>query len=1006
MPISPPSTVLSAMRRYQRSALFGGGIVLTVLALATFGMAVASIVHVHLASERRALTVEGLQLASEAVKAERVLRSTVYFAELIWAQRETAAGAEVERFRGNGGQMELRRGSGLQSMLFVSPSPAAPVPELGRFIALTSHLSATMAAITSEQHYDLSAYLYTPSRDLIVASPAPWPDQARIDASLANRTALFDALTRMNGKSIAPDNVTDPRNGLRAVRWVEPSRSPLTGIPSIRLTINAVDATGTPFAVFVSEIPVDLMLRSVSTDRFDGTFVVTNQEGVPITTSVGDAARPDVIAAAREVAGASGVAIRRASNGVYTASGPLGTTGWRLVYAYTWGDIVAGIWPQVRLTAILAAGLIGMLWVLLLWFNRRVFGPLLEQSARVVETEHLNRMLIETAPIGLGVIEAGTGRPMLFSPATTDVAERVITQTGSLFADIARRYVARRDAGIVHDDLALSTRDGDRIDLAISLAPARYRNANVLVAAFTDITDKKRVEQALRDAKHAAEDARQAADAANRAKSAFLSTMSHEIRTPLNAILGNLELIERMALPAAVAERLNVVVSSSNALLGIINDVLDFSKIEAGQISIESIPFDAAAVVRDVAAIFEPVADAKGLLLDCIVDDGLAARYLGDPTRVRQIASNLLSNAVKFTEAGDVLIEIHPAIDGAGRPSVAIGVSDTGIGISEAQQRDLFEPFTQADSTIARRFGGSGLGLSLCRRLVDLMDGTIEVSSVPGEGSRFVVTLPFPPTDAPMPDDDAALAPNDATTLAGRRILAVDDQPSNRELIRMQLEALGCRVELADSGADAFHRVNTDPFDLLLTDLNMPGMDGYVLARSLRVQGATLPIVVLTAHAEIEEHRRCKAAGIDAVLVKPVKLTVLDTTLRRLLGAGASPAARMVERDSIASIADARLPDTVHAALSRSTRDVLASLHDALRSHDADAVLRDLHTLRGMYAMIREFPVADACEEMERQERRGELGAVTTALDELASLAWQALAKRGASAAARDGAAE
>ncbi|WP_156441739.1 hybrid sensor histidine kinase/response regulator [Burkholderia sp. MSMB1078WGS] len=995
MPISPPSTVLSAMRRYQRAALFGGGIVLTVLALVTFGMAVASIVHVHLASERRALTVEGLQLASEAVKAERVLRSTVYFAELIWAQRETASGAEVARFRANGGQMELRRGSGLQSMLFVSPSPAAPVPELGRFIALTGHLSATMAAITSEQHYDLSAYLYTPSRDLVVASPAPWPDRARLDASLSNRTALFDALTQAGGKSIAPDKATDPRNGLRAVRWVDPSPSPLTGIPSIRLTINAVDTSGAPFAVFVSEIPVDLMLRSVSADRFDGTFVVTNQEGVPITTSAEGTARPDVLAAAREVAGASGIVTRRASNGVFTASGPLGTTGWRLIYAYTWGDLAAGIWPQVRLTAALAAGLIGVLWALLLWFNRRVFGPLLEQSARVVETEHLNRMLIETAPIGLGVIEAGTGRPMLFSPATNDVAERVVTETDSLFGDIARRYVEQRDAGIVHDDLALTTRDGDRIDLAISLAPARYRNASVLIAAFTDITDKKRIEQALRDAKLAADNARHAADDANRAKSTFLSTMSHEIRTPLNAILGNLELIERMALPAAAGERLRVVVSSSNALLGIINDVLDFSKIEAGQISIESIPFDAAAVVRDVAAIFEPVADAKGLLFDCIVDDGLAARYLGDPTRVRQIASNLLSNAIKFTDEGDVLIEINATTDDAGRPSIAIGVSDTGIGISDVQQRKLFEPFTQADSTIARRFGGSGLGLSLCRRLVDLMDGTIDVSSVPGEGSRFVVTLPFPPTDAPLPADDSALALGGAAALDGLRVLAVDDQPSNRELMRMQLEAIGCSVELAESGADALHRLNTQPFDLLLTDLNMPGMDGYVLARSLRAQGATLPIVALTAHAEIEEHRRCKAAGIDAVLVKPVMLATLDATLRRLSGATASPAARMPDSDSIG---DGRLPDAVHVALSQSAHGLLASLREALAGNDADAVLRDLHTLRGMFAMIREYPVADTCAELERQVKRGELAALASAFDGLESLVRQTLGRRGASA--------
>jgi len=993
MPHTQSSTVLSAMRRFRRSALLGGGIVLTVMALLTFGIAVASMIRAHIEGERRELAIEGQRMASEVMRAETVLRSTIYTAELAWNQRAADEGAdagEAAKFRAAGGRLVHPNDSGLHSVLFVSTTPDTPVPELARFTTLTDRISRTLAATASIQGYRFTTYFYTPSRNLVAISPFPWPDQAKLDAALANRAAFFDALTQdVSGAPAAPATVYNPRDGLHTVRWLEPYRNPLTGEPSIRMSIYALDAGGKPFAVFVCEIPVEAAMAPLLADRFDGTLVVLGAGGAPIAVSAGGDRRLDVLAAVREVSAVSeGVAFQRASNGVFMVSTPPGKAGGRVVYAFTWQDILAGVWPEIRLTTLLTVGLIAVLWILLWWFNRRVFVPMLAQSERVVEAEHLNRMLIDTAPIGLGVIDATTGEPMLRSPVMADIASQTKTDARSLSAKLTQRYAQHGGAGVVREDVALATVDGGQIDLAVNLAPAHYRNANVLVTAFTDITDKKRTELALREAK-------QAADNANRAKSVFLATMSHEIRTPLNAILGNLELIQRMPLQPAVGERLQTVTSSSNALLGIINDVLDFSKIEAGQLSIESIPFDAAAVVRDVAAIFEPVAREKGLQFDCIIDDSVAPQYLGDPTRLRQIASNLLSNAIKFTDHGDVLIEIQEKADAAGKPGIAIGVSDSGIGMSAEQQARLFAPFVQADSTITRRFGGSGLGLALCRRLVDLMGGAIDLRSAPGEGSQFVVTLPFAPAQAPAeaPEDAKPLASADAAP-TGLRVLAADDQAANRELIRMQLEALGYHVDMAESGGEALRRFNEQPYDLVLTDLNMPGMDGYALARCLRAQGATVPIAALTANAEVEEHQRCAQAGIDIVLVKPLLLNALDAALRRLLRTKPAAAPKAPPRQGIG---EGRLPDAILNALTRSTHEQLAALRVALSDGDRQAALRDLHAMKGTYAMVHEQAVADACAALEQQAKRGDdLSGLHPALDHLASLTQEALTRRSA----------
>ncbi|WP_259395010.1 ATP-binding protein, partial [Ralstonia pickettii] len=249
---------------------------------------------------------------------------------------------------------------------------------------------------------------------------------------------------------------------------------------------------------------------------------------------------------------------------------------------------------------------------------------------------------------------------------------------------------------------------------------------------------------AIRDVSRIGAVLARAADAANDAKSAFLATMSHEIRTPLNAILGNLELIGREPLADSQRERLHTVEDASSVLLDLINDILDLSKIEAGQMTIEAIPFDLAETVRQTGAMFEPLAAAKGLQFDVFVDDALASRYVGDPTRIRQIAANLVGNAIKFTNHGEITLEVYLRDDTNPESPIAIGVSDTGIGMTDAQRAALFRPFTQADTSITRRYGGTGLGLFIAQRIVGAMGGELAVASQPGVGTSFSFAIVAP----------------------------------------------------------------------------------------------------------------------------------------------------------------------------------------------------------------------------------------------------------------------
>lgn len=751
-----------------------------------------------------------------------------------------------------------------------------------------------------------------------------------------------------------------------------------------------------------------------------------------------------------------------------------GNTPWIGLYAISYQNFFGyAKWPL--------AGAIGLLLLFVLigwrvnrWYRKQIIEPAQRASQSLTESEEFSRVMLDSAPVGLCVVERGTGVVLLENQRAHEWQG-----TPELIALLKRDY-GEHELGEIQ--LEVSGRY-----LQACFAFTRYKGKNVVLCGFNDIT--RHVDDA-----NLMEQARRSADEASKAKTMFLATMSHEIRTPLYGVLGNLELLGLTPLSDRQHEYLQTIQRSSTVLFQLISDVLDVSKIESGQMAVELKTFCPLDLFEDCVRSYSAAASNKGLKIFACPDASLPPLLTGDAVRIRQIINNLLSNAIKFTDAGWVVFRLKVIGIEQGQASLQWQVSDTGVGISEEQLTRLFKPFSQVGSS--ERAAGAGLGLSICARLSEMMGANLRVVSEPGLGSSFSLHMSLPVVagaldnsadidlegvnvcvraprsdigqvlvdwlsrwgaraqvfpavetrDGPVilldVDPDPQLTPHwsgerviateagrsqpqktdrgwevnaydiraiartlmqvahgtapELTSSAGQpltrlelNVLVAEDNPVNREILKEQLEALGVQVTLAEDGEQALQRWHEAAFDLVITDVNMPKLDGYQLSRRLRSLDAQVPIIGVTANALREEGEHCLEAGMNVWLVKPLSLTTLRQTLTAYCPRPATAPLLTLKADAVLQAADdledwITLSPMMHRLFITTLQEDLAKAQQALQNANTSTLVSYVHRMNGSFATVGAATLAAACNACEiallREPLNPETGKVINAL--------------------------
>lgn len=1059
--------------------MFGGGALVSVMVLLMFFIEARAIVLRQIESVRQAFVAEHAVLLKEVEAREDSIRIVQVGAETAWRHGTSFDLTHVRDFRTQGRQLLLESAPILRPQwIFGAGGILADDDSLGRFFNLAVELGRATSVDRLVTGEVLSSYFYSLHHNIAAVVPAP--ETAVRQRIVADRAHYLQLLTRDVDQRIFWPVRGVTGAGPQSLYWLPPYLNPYTQRQAIRIAAPIFDQ-GVPFAALVMEYPLPELAEPRISGVTQGDYAIVSEQGEVISSTASNPSqlfsfqRTDLERLARQVGKGR---VEGYQEGMFTVAQNLGDTGWLLVLRYTWRDFIQMTARSLLIGAVLAGGTLLLIWWFLIHFKLRIVRPLIERSEQVFESEQLSRTLIETAPVGLGLLVAYSGEPLLRSPSMVQMQARI----HAIGHDLPKVLVewngqlALRDNGIAHEDLTFQTQEGKLLSLSVSMAPARYRGRDALVVAFIDITNKKRLEQQLVEA-------REAADKANLAKSSFLAAMSHEIRTPLNAILGNLELLVHSALPAQ-RDRLQTIQHASDNLLSIVSDVLDFSKIEAGQLRLEHVEFDVLEVAANALDIFTPMARSKGLALSGELSDSATQPMLGDPTRLGQVLNNLLSNALKFTQQGQVRVRV--VVDSSAR-RLSMEVQDTGIGLSPEQVHRAFQAFTQADETVYRRFGGTGLGLTLCTRLAQAMSGELTVRSELGKGSTFSLTVPLqdgaaqadrPAFDGervlilaasaedrayllqaleswglcveayqhPAQIGDDVLIGGDALLLWGERdtwhsddenrlveegnwvidcsaegphepiasgrllstsahglrglasalrnalqgqplpareqqrlsvpgqlrVLVAEDNSVIRRVFEEQLQLLGCTAVVVECAEQALACLCRERFDVLVTDLSMPGMDGYALSRQVLAHWPAMPVVVATADAAAQEQEACEELGVARVLTKPLSLARLAKALRDVCALDAT-GGLPVQHEAMQEdpLGNEALPDDLEGTFRSFCASSFAAIRQARDAADSAGLLHELHSLKGALGVYRVPELGRKVVELEARIKQG-----------------------------------
>lgn len=731
---------LRNLKRYQVMLLASSGVALMLLILSLLAFATHAAFKNYQEEIRQSFITHRTLIMLEVQLREAAMRRITAYAELIWHDQHISSPKLLNQLAKNLGRMPVYLPGKLSKQYVVADLESNPKQYFASYLGFSIRQIFEYDLTYTSELQRGQRYFYTPKKDFLAIYPAPNPLQkawlTTPPKDIIKHFAIPEDDFKQCGIAYWPS--------LRKVCWLYAHNEFTKNEPAV-LLVKTVFSHAEPFAIFVNVVPIKAILDRNKFGNYAGSFTLINDNGIVLyqQEDTKNNLKLNWVTMTQQTAKHQ----EFYKDGHFIIVDPLTDNGLILVYQYSWHNIWHALWLPITLFITAALFGLGALWVLLTFYFLHIVKPFFGNSQRIFDSEKLNRTIIETTPIGLALLSIATNQAILKNDTLLGYESSLSTDEKSLCDQVLNHYSHLNRSDLLlgnkqcYEYELFSTRlDKTCLDFHVGIVRSRYAGEDVLLCSFVNITALKEIERQARKAQRAAQ-------IADQAKSVFVTTISHEIRTPLNAILGNLELLARELNTVQHADRIASISVASESLVAMIDQLLDFSKIESGQMEINLAPLDLIEIVEQAIVLYVPLCAAKNIFLYYKIDINLKPSLIGDAFRIRQIFVNLLSNAVKFTKTGKISICVVASQvqekDSHTIQNIKFIIQDSGIGIASSKLEAVFQSFVQADASTTKHYGGSGIGLALCQQLCELMNGSINLQSTLGKGSRFTVNLPL-----------------------------------------------------------------------------------------------------------------------------------------------------------------------------------------------------------------------------------------------------------------------